>query len=209
MKSNLAIQLFTTCFVIGAIVVALWFAPAISGAETVEIGANKAFSEITQTEARSETVETRPSAVSNKPSEKEVLSGTTIVGVEASIDMRSAKIMESDVNALWLEFREKEALHQNVNWASKPMIYAHYHDIDRAFTTAKLFIGYASDVLQLSSLERTHSIPQNNYQIKRAINQSELMQQWQSITYPVSDVIERYTLGSNGDITSIDFLHAK
>ena len=80
---------------------------------------------------------------------------------------------------------------------------------NRTVTKAVLSIGYSLNVLQLASLESKGFIPSNKYQVKRNVSESELMLQWQSVNYPVSDVVERYTLNSSGDIKQIDFLYAQ
>ncbi len=220
MKSNLPIQLVVTSLIIGAIVISVWYTPTIDTTDQAdvtepnktglraEMEASKTASEHVVAAVEKERM-VKVSHVTKPATIFEMLTSITIVGVEASINMQSAAAMEREVSALWQQFREKEALHQNVNWASKPKIYAHYHGFNQAVTEAVLSIGYSLDALQLSSFENKHSVPSNKYQIKRNVSQSELILQWQSIKYPVSDVVERYALDSSGDITQIDFLYAQ
>ncbi len=220
MKNNLSIQLVVTTFIIGAIVISVWFTPVIDRAEQAEIAqpvqpAQRVEREVLKKESKpvDAAIEreriVKVNHVTQPATFSEVLAGITIVGVEASINMQSTADMEREVNALWQQFKDKEALHQNVNWASKPKIYAHYHNFNKTVTEAVLSIGYSLDVLLLSSFENKHSVSSNEYQIKRNVSQPELILQWQSIKYPVSDVVERYALDSSGDITQIDFLYAQ
>ena len=224
MKNNLPIQIVVTSLIIGAIVIFVWFTPTINTTDQAEVTEPNKTGLSAETETSTTASEHVVVAVEtermvkvshvtkpvNKPATiSEMLASITIVGVEASINMQSAAAMEREVSALWKQFRENEALHHNVNWASKPKIYAHYHGFNQAVTEAVLSIGYSLDALQLSSFENKHSISSNEYQIKHNVSQSELMLQWQSIKYPVSDVVERYALDSSGDITQIDFLYAQ
>lgn len=220
MKNNLSIQLAITSLIIGAIVISVWYTPTIDTTDQAEISESikpglRAEMEVSEKESKQVDVAAererivKVGHVTQSAHSFEVLTGITIVGVEASINMQSATVMEREVTALWQQFKEKGALHQNVNWASKPKIYAHYHDFNRTVTEAVLSIGYSLDALQLSSFENKHSISSNKYQVKRNVSESDLMLQWESIKYPVSDVVERYALDSNGDITQIDFLYAQ
>ena len=208
MKKSLSIQLVITSFIIGAIVISVWFTPTIDATDQAETDVSKKESKQILSAVEKERI-AKVNHVTQPATFSEVLAGITIVGVEASINMQSTAVMEREVSALWQRFKEREALHQNVNWASKPKIYAHYHNFNRTVTEAVLSIGYSLDVLQLSSFENRHSVSSNKYQIKRNVSESELMLQWQSIKYPVSDVVERYVLDSSGDITQIDFLYAQ
>lgn len=220
MKNNISIQLAITGFIIGTIVISVWFTPTIDSTDQAGFSEpNKpglrAEAEVSKTVSKQVVVAVekerivKVSHVTQPATFSEVLAGITIVGVEASINMQSAEAMERDVNALWQKFKGKGALHQHVNWASKPKIYAHYHDFNNTVTEAILSIGYSLDALQLSSFEKKHQISGNKYQIKRDVNETELKLQWQSIKYPVSDVVERYALDNSGDITQIDFLYTQ
>ena len=217
MKNNLSIQLAVTTFIIGAIVISVWFTPIIDTTEQTEIAQPVQRVERNVLKNESKPIDAaiarerivNVSHVTQAANAFEVLTGITIVGVEASINMHSAAVMKREVAMLWQKFKEKEALHQNVNWVSEPKIYAHYHDFNRTVTKAVLSIGYSLNVLQLASLESKGFIPSNKYQVKRNVSESELMLQWQSVNYPVSDVVERYTLNSSGDIKQIDFLYAQ
>jgi len=208
MKKSLSIQLVITSFIIGAIVISVWFTPTIDATNHAETEVSKKESKQIFSAVEKERI-AKVNHVTQPATFSEVLAGITIVGVEASINMQSTAVMEREVSALWQRFKEREALHQNVNWASKPKIYAHYHDFNQTVTEAVLSIGYSLDVLLLSSFENKHSVSSNEYQVKRNVSPPELILQWQSIQYPVSDVVERYALDSSGDITQIDFLYTQ
>jgi hypothetical protein len=131
--------------------------------------------------------------------------GFTITGVVTDINLNDEVKMTSQLEKIWQKYSDNERLHEIVSWnTGVNMMYAYYFDFDADYTSAKLILGYKTNL----SIEGLHTqyIKSGEF-IRHQLDPDgfppELV--WES-SRPDDVILERHKVYSSGKFTDVDVL---